>query len=109
MPDPMTNIYAIRVDEDRIVAAEVNDVVAAMLFDQGRTLLLATEAELAAYARREKRLLTILRCDQAHRGPRTNSGWVSAHPVTPAAARETGDARSSANPAGFTQAAKRVA
>ena len=99
------NIYAIRVDRDRIVAAEVSDAVAAMLFDDGGALLLATEAELAALARRDKKLLTVLRCDQPQRGPqrtpaqRADDGWTAAKPTTPPASRD----------AAYGPGAKRVA
>jgi hypothetical protein len=57
-----TRIYAVRVDADRIVAAEVDDRLAATLFDNGHSILLATKAELAQIAkRRQKSLAVILR------------------------------------------------
>jgi len=54
-----TNLYAIRVQADYLVAAEVADATAATLFDAGHTILLATEPDLARLARRLNRSLAI--------------------------------------------------
>jgi hypothetical protein len=54
------NVYAVRLEPGRIVAAEISDATAAVLFSEGRSILLATEGELAELARREKRAFVIL-------------------------------------------------
>jgi hypothetical protein len=43
-----------------MVAVEIPDLTAAVMLDQGRTVLMATPAELAALARRQKRFLATL-------------------------------------------------
>jgi hypothetical protein len=54
------NLYAVRVDDDRLVAAEVDDVQAAASLDRGRTVLLATPPELARLARLRNRALVVI-------------------------------------------------
>jgi hypothetical protein len=55
------NFHAIRLEPGRIVAAEVTAAGAAALLDKGHTILLATESELRAVARRHNRPLVVLR------------------------------------------------
>lgn len=52
--------YAVRMEPMRLVAAEVRDQTAAAVLDAGQPLLLATEAELIALARRRHMAVTIL-------------------------------------------------
>jgi hypothetical protein len=56
------NLYTLRIEPGRMVAVEIPDLTAAVMLDQGRTVLLATPSELAALARRQKRFLaTVIR------------------------------------------------
>lgn len=54
------NIYALRIEPERIVAAEVDDDAVAVLFDKGNPIFLATRGELAALARRQQKSLVVL-------------------------------------------------
>jgi hypothetical protein len=54
------HMYAIRLEATQLVAAEVLDQTAATLLEGGQPILLATETELIALARRKHKSLTIL-------------------------------------------------
>ncbi|MEN6493024.1 MAG: hypothetical protein ABFD16_01920 [Thermoguttaceae bacterium] len=53
------NLYTIRIDSYRLVAAEVAATTAAELLDEARPVLLATQAELAQIARQHHKALVI--------------------------------------------------
>jgi hypothetical protein len=60
------NLYTVRIEPGRMVAVEIPDLTAAVMLDQGRTVLLATPSELAALARRQKRFLATVIRPQPH-------------------------------------------
>jgi hypothetical protein len=68
------NAYAIRVEAGRIIAAEVDDATAALLFNEGVTVLILSQPELEQLARRQYRMLVALprgsvTCFRVRRGP----------------------------------------
>jgi hypothetical protein len=67
--DVKTSFYAIRIDAYRFVAAEVGAETAAALLDEGRPLLLATQAELVRLASREHKTLVIFSGHQRDHAP----------------------------------------
>ncbi|NLY00496.1 MAG: hypothetical protein GXY83_30745 [Rhodopirellula sp.] len=54
------HMYAVRMEADQLVAAEIDDATAARLIDSGQPLLLATESELHTLARRQGLHRTVL-------------------------------------------------
>jgi hypothetical protein len=62
------NVYALRIESERIVAAEVEDDAAAVLFARGNQIYLATRNELATLARRQQKSLLVLHYQQAVSG-----------------------------------------
>jgi hypothetical protein len=73
-------LFAVRVEEHRVVAAEVDPTAAASLLDAAQPLLLGTAEDLGKVARRfERPLVTIARAE-----PRRSSGAAR---QTPAASR----------------------
>ncbi|NUQ66373.1 MAG: hypothetical protein HUU20_28250 [Pirellulales bacterium] len=65
------HIYAIRIEADQLVAAEIDDSTAAELIVSGQPLLLGAESELHAFARRLGVSRTVLfRCAARKPQPR---------------------------------------
>jgi hypothetical protein len=55
----IASLFAVRVEEQRIAAAEISSETAAAMLDEGRSVLLATELELARLARRQNKTLVV--------------------------------------------------
>ena len=82
------NVYEVRREPGRIVAAEIGDDAAAVLFSAGRSILLATEQELIQLGRRERRVITILGRGTTSHSPGTHATVVVLQ--EPQAARASG-------------------
>jgi hypothetical protein len=54
------NLYTVTVGSNSLVAAEIDDRQAAVLLDEGHTVHLATQSELARLAREKSRVLVLL-------------------------------------------------
>jgi len=75
--------FAVRVEEHRLVAAEIDSSAAAALLDAAHPLLLGTAEDLAKVAQRLKRPLVIIARAEPRRvsaAPRTAPGSFPAHP-----------------------------
>ena len=86
------NVYEVRREPGRIVAAEIGDDTAAVLFSEGRSILLATEQELIQLGRQERRVITILGQGTTSHAPGPHATVVVLQ--QPQAARVSGVARS---------------
>jgi hypothetical protein len=53
------NLYAVRFEEQRILAAEISDLAAAELLAEGQPILLSTEPELIRLAQRQGKHLSV--------------------------------------------------
>jgi hypothetical protein len=68
---PVMNVslYAISLPPGRLVATELEDAAAAVLFDAGQSILLATLLDLVRLALRENRSLTVFTRDETRGSP----------------------------------------